>query len=173
MLAGRLSKGRLYCRSPARRTKDISRAMPIFSHRARGRAGGRRHRHGCGTRRCRKGNLKGGGDGGRGRHHVPNEDAGVARGQRRTGEIHAGNRNADRGSRIAGIRREGRDGRGADTTRVADDRQQIADGIIRIRRDMALPVDHLREPAEVVVDVLGLISNGLRRHTGHSRQKFG
>ena len=70
--------------------------------------------------------------------------------------------------------------RGTHATRVAGDGQQIADCVVRIRRDMALLVDHARQPAQVVVDVLGLVSDHLcgdehteHQHAGHKRQDFG
>ena len=98
----------------------------------------------------------------RGRHHVPDKDARVVRRERSAGQIRAGQRDIDGGARIAGIRGEGGDRRRTDATGVPSDRQQIADGIVRIRRDMALPVDHLRQPAQVVIAILRLI--GGRRH---------
>ena len=58
---------------------------------------------------------------------------------------------------IAGVRYERRDRRRADPTGVACNGEQIPDGIIGIRRDIPLPVNNLREPAKVVVDVLRLV----------------
>lgn len=70
--------------------------------------------------------------------------------------------------------------RGTHPTRVAGDGQQIADCVVLVRRDMALLVDHVRQPAQVVVDVLGLVSDHLcgdehteHQHAGHKRQDFG
>ena len=44
--------------------------------------------------------------------------------------------------------------RGTHATRVAGEGQQIADGVVLVRRDMALLVDHVRQPAQVFVDVM-------------------
>ncbi len=70
--------------------------------------------------------------------------------------------------------------RGTHATRVAGEGQQIADGVVLVCRDMALLVDHLRQPAQVVVDVLGLVSDHLcgnehteHQHASHKRQNFG
>lgn len=110
-------------------------------------------------------------------HDIADKDARIVRRERGAGEIRASEGDIDRFAGVAGVRRKGRDGRSAYATRVAGDGEQISNGVVRIRRDIALPVDHLREPAEVVVDILRLVSNGLRRHnsaehqhTGHSRQ---
>ena len=65
-------------------------------------------------------------------------------------------------------------------TRVAGEGQQIADYVVLVRRYMALLVDHVRQPAQVAVDVLGLVSDHLcgdehteHQHAGHKRQDFG
>lgn len=116
----------------------------------------------------------------RGRDHIADENAGIGGGERGAGEIRAGQGDIDRGARIARIRGESRDRRRANTTRVARDGQQIANGVVLIRRDIPLSVDHLREAAQVVVDVLSLIGDRRCRdeytkhqHAGHGRQKFG
>jgi hypothetical protein len=49
----------------------------------------------------------------------------------------------------------------------------VTDGVVLIRRDIALPVDHLREPAEVVVDVLGLIGDRECWHRCTEHQRTG
>ena len=43
---------------------------------------------------------------------------------------------------IAGVRYERRNGRRADPAGVAGDGEQIPDGVVGIRRDIPLPVDH-------------------------------
>lgn len=105
-----------------------------------------------------------GGDGCGRREDVADEDAGVVRRQRRTGQIGADERDGDRRARITGVRRQARDRRRTDATRVACNGQQIADRVVGIRRDVPLPVDHLGEPAEVVVDVLRLLGDRQRRY---------
>lgn len=107
-------------------------------------------------------------------------DARITRGERRAREVRAGEADVDRFTYVAGVGREGRDGRSAYATRVAGDGEQISNGVVGVRGDIALSVDHLREPSQVVVDILGLVGNGLRRHnrtehqhTDHSRQQFG
>ncbi len=109
------------------------------------------------------GDLERGGDGSRCRDHVADEDAGIIRGERRASQIRAGECDVDGSPRIAGIRRKGRDRRRADAARIARDGQQIANSVVGVRRDIALPVDHLREPSQVVVDVLDLIGCGHHR----------
>lgn len=71
-------------------------------------------------------------------------------------------------------------GQGTHAIGVAGDGQQIADCVVLVCRDMALFVDHLRQPAQVVGDVLGLVSNHRcgyehteHQHAGHKRQDFG
>ena len=85
----------------------------------------------------------------------------------------------DRLTRIASIRSKGRDRRRAHATRVARNREQITDSVVLVCGDIALPVDHLGQPAEVVVGVLGLVGHSRRRgrhteqqHAGHNRQDF-
>jgi hypothetical protein len=50
-------------------------------------------------------------------------------------------------------------------TRTTCDRVQIADGIVGVRREIPLPVDHLREAPEVVVDILRPIGMECRRQS--------
>ena len=85
------------------------------------------------------------------------KNARIACSERRTCQIGPGERDVDGGTRIAGVRGKGRDRRRADATRTARDGEEIPDGIIR--GDIALPVDHLREPPQVVVDILGLVGD--------------
>lgn len=47
--------------------------------------------------------------------------------------------------RIARVRRKGRNRRCANTAGIAGDREQIPDNVIRVRRDIPLSVNHLRE----------------------------
>jgi hypothetical protein len=42
--------------------------------------------------------------------------------------------------------------------------EPISDGIIRVRLDIVLPVDHLRQAAQLVVDVLRFIGKQQARH---------
>lgn len=133
------------------------------SHGAEGRlgtgAGRGGHGHGRGTSRGTKRNLERGGDRCRSRHDIADQNAGIGRGERRAGQIRAGEGDVDRFASVAGIRREGGDRRGTDAARVARDGEQIADRVIRIRRDISLPIDHLGQAAQVVVDVVGLVGD--------------
>ncbi len=66
----------------------------------------------------------------RGRHHIPNENTGIGRGERGIGEIRAGQRDTDRFTRVARICREGRDRRRANHARASGDGQKIANGVV-------------------------------------------
>lgn len=81
-----------------------------------------------------------------------------------------GQGDVDRVARITGVRCKGRDGWRADATGIAGDGEQIPDGIVPIRRDIPLPVDHLRQAAQVVIDVVGLVGDGRSRYE-HTEQQ--
>ena len=69
----------------------------------------------------------------------------------------------DGGARIAGVRRERRDRWRAHATGIARDGEQIADGVVIVCRDIPLAVDHLRQPTQVVIDVLRLVSGDMHQ----------
>ena len=131
------------------------------------------NRHSRGAGAGGEGDLECGGEGGRGGEDVADKDAGVVGGQSRAGEIGAGNGDGDRRARIAGVRRQTRDRRRADAAGVARDGEQIANGIVGIGRDIPLPVDHLRQAAQVVIDVLRLVSCSTQPHSSQLQSKVG
>lgn len=56
-----------------------------------------------------------------------------------------------------------RDHRGSNSACGPSHRQQIPDGVVLVRSDIPLPVDHLRQTAQVVVEVCRLIDDPPKR----------
>lgn len=90
--------------------------------------------------------------------HVTNANPRIVGRDRRANQIRAGKRDIDRRPSRAIVRRDPRDRRRADASRIARDREQIPDGIVGIGRDISLAVDHLGQTAKVVIDVCRLVS---------------
>lgn len=62
----------------------------------------------------------------RGRHDIADENAGITRGQGGASQIRTGQRDVDRSSSVAGIRRKSRDRRRPNSARVARDGEEIS-----------------------------------------------